>query len=180
MASVQIRWQDMREGREKYQAYLASREWDIACEPVKARSGGNCERCKHSKAAHVHHRTYIRKYREVPGDLIHLCVGCHNFEENISKDDPVLYWKELLKPPYRFVFTPEGVAHQHQIECPTCRGDGNNVHLKPVASTVGGRKSETTLLRFWCECGTVFDWQLVCRHGTTTVECEVIGIRELV
>lgn len=39
-------WRDIENDREKYAAYLCSREWNVLKEAVKERSGGKCERCK--------------------------------------------------------------------------------------------------------------------------------------
>jgi hypothetical protein len=83
------RWQDLPCGREKYGLYLASREWAVKREAVKARSGGVCERCLHHQAAQVHHQTYERKYREPLDDLVHLCAGCHEFVSGKTHHDPI-------------------------------------------------------------------------------------------
>ena len=83
-------WKDMPEGKEKYQMYLASREWAEKRDGVRKRSGGICERCNWNKSDHVHHKTYIRKYNEKPYDLQALCKGCHDFTHNKSDVDPLL------------------------------------------------------------------------------------------
>lgn len=81
-------WEDMPEGPEKYQMYLASREWARKRDAVMRRAEGNCERCRWNKPDHVHHMTYIRKYSERPSDLRALCRGCHEFIHNKSSHDP--------------------------------------------------------------------------------------------
>lgn len=48
-----------------------------AAEAVRKRSGGTCERCHVRTATHLHHLTYERASRELPADLLHLCVFCH-------------------------------------------------------------------------------------------------------
>ncbi len=81
-------WKSMPVGREKYQHYLASREWAVLKEAVRKRSGGTCERCLINEASQVHHQTYERIYQEPLEDLIHLCVSCHKFLSGKSDQDP--------------------------------------------------------------------------------------------
>lgn len=82
------RWQEMAEGKEKYSAYLCSREWSVLKEQVRARSGGICERCTINPMDHVHHLTYERKYREELEDLQACCKPCHEFIHAKSDNDP--------------------------------------------------------------------------------------------
>ncbi|MGC4002852.1 MAG: hypothetical protein QM811_06860 [Pirellulales bacterium] len=83
-------WKAMPDSREKYAAYLASREWAVLKEAVKARSGGTCERCEWNEATQTHHQTYTRKYREELTDLLHVCAPCHEFVSGKRADDPIL------------------------------------------------------------------------------------------
>lgn len=85
-----MRWQDIENDKEKYHAYLASREWSVLKECVHSRSGGKCERCRHNRIDAVHHLTYIRKYSELLTDLQGLCNGCHAFIHAKSNVDPIL------------------------------------------------------------------------------------------
>jgi len=62
--------------RERYQRYLCSPEWNALRNAVMDRSCGKCEKCG-LQARHVHHLTYIRKYREHLSDLQALCEQCH-------------------------------------------------------------------------------------------------------
>lgn len=82
------RWQDIADDREKYAAYLCSREWSILKEAVKKRSGGLCERCRVVPGSAVHHLTYIRQYHENLDDLQHICSTCHRFTHGKSDVDP--------------------------------------------------------------------------------------------
>jgi hypothetical protein len=82
-------WKSLSSGREKYQCYLASREWAVLKEAVKARSSGRCERCG-AEGSHVHHQTYERIYAERIEDLIHVCAPCHEFLSGKRDDDPNL------------------------------------------------------------------------------------------
>lgn len=81
-------WKKMPEGKEKYAAYLCSREWSVLKESVKSRSGGICERCTVNKMDHVHHLTYARKYAEELQDLQACCKQCHDFIHAKSVADP--------------------------------------------------------------------------------------------
>ena len=83
-----MRWQKMTEGKEKYSAYLCSREWSLLKEQVKSRSGGVCERCTVNAMDHVHHLTYKRKYAERLDDLQACCKLCHEFIHAKSHFDP--------------------------------------------------------------------------------------------
>ena len=81
-------WQGTANDKEKYQAYLCSREWCARREAVRNRSGGRCERCRVNEMAHVHHLTYARKYEEPLEDLQAICKGCHEFTHGKSDYDP--------------------------------------------------------------------------------------------
>lgn len=83
-----MNWKTMPEGREKYAAYLASREWAVKKEAVRNRSNGVCERCKKNPHEQTHHLTYIRKYNEYLDDLLGLCRPCHEFLSGKSNEDP--------------------------------------------------------------------------------------------
>jgi len=85
-----MRWQDMTEGKEKYAAYLCSREWSVLKEAVKHRSQGVCERCTVNPMDHVHHLTYKREYSESLDDLQACCKQCHEFIHAKSDRDPAL------------------------------------------------------------------------------------------
>ncbi|NDD55379.1 hypothetical protein EBZ39_16215 [bacterium] len=84
-----MRWQDMPDGKEKYAAYLCSREWSVLKEAVRDRSGGVCERCNANAMDHVHHLTYARKYGEKLDDLQACCKACHKFLHGKCNSDPV-------------------------------------------------------------------------------------------
>lgn len=73
-----LNWRSLPAGREKYAAYLASRDWAERRMVVIARSGGRCEMGCGRRGEQVHHQTYLRVYHEDPADLIHLCRFCHD------------------------------------------------------------------------------------------------------
>lgn len=85
-----MRWQSMPEGKEKYAAYLCSREWSVLKEKVRHRSAGVCERCHMHPMDHVHHLTYKRKYNERLDDLQACCKPCHEFIHAKSDQDPAI------------------------------------------------------------------------------------------
>lgn len=86
--SVLSDWKLIDNDREKYAAYLCSREWSVLKEAVKERSKGTCERCKLFDGDAVHHLTYERKYHENIEDLQHTCSHCHSFIHGKTQQDP--------------------------------------------------------------------------------------------
>jgi len=92
-------WKTIENPRDKYQAYLCSREWSVLKEEVHKRSGGRCERCKTLPGNAVHHLNYERKFNESLDDLQHNCHPCHNFTHAKSGFDPAANskWSYYLK-----------------------------------------------------------------------------------
>lgn len=84
-----MNWQDIPDEREKYAAYLCSREWSVKKEAVHARAEGYCERCRRNKIDAVHHLNYLRKYNEELEDLQAICNPCHEFTHGKSNFDPL-------------------------------------------------------------------------------------------
>lgn len=84
-------WRSIGDGKEKYQAYLCSREWSEKKEAVRKRSRGVCERCRVNGMNAVHHLTYERKYAERLEDLQAICNQCHDFTHAKSQYDPRVY-----------------------------------------------------------------------------------------
>jgi hypothetical protein len=60
-----------------YGGYLQSAAWQQRRREAIQLAGGRCQVCNSSGALEVHHRTYERVGREVPGDLTVLCRECH-------------------------------------------------------------------------------------------------------
>lgn len=81
-------WRAITDDREKYKAYLCSREWALLRNAVRNRCGGKCERCKVNEMECVHHLTYARKYAERLEDLAGWCNACHEFTHGKSDFDP--------------------------------------------------------------------------------------------
>jgi hypothetical protein len=81
-------WRTITDDRERYKAYLCSREWAVLRNEVRKRCGGICERCKHREMECVHHLTYARKYEERMEDLAGWCNACHDFTHGKSDFDP--------------------------------------------------------------------------------------------
>jgi len=82
-------WRAITDDREKYKAYLCSREWALLRNAVRDRCGGKCERCQVNDMECVHHLTYARKYLERLEDLAGWCNACHDFTHGKSDEDPV-------------------------------------------------------------------------------------------
>lgn len=91
-------WRSIENDREKYAAYLCSREWAVLKEAVHERSRGICERCKVLKVGAVHHLNYERKYAEELTDLAGWCDQCHKFTHAKCSFDPCLHsdWLKYL------------------------------------------------------------------------------------
>jgi len=81
-------WRQIEDDREKYAAYLCSREWAILKEAVHERAKGLCEACHVFAIDAVHHLTYERKYHENVEDLQGNCKHCHNFTHGKSEFNP--------------------------------------------------------------------------------------------
>lgn len=88
----QADWRSITDDKEKYQAYLCSREWSEKREAVRKRSNGTCERCRIFPMDACHHLTYARKYHEELSDLQAICNPCHNFVHGKSDCDPSEFW----------------------------------------------------------------------------------------
>lgn len=90
-------WWNISNERERYAAYLCSREWSVKKRAIHERAGGVCERCKRNPIDAVHHKTYARKYDERLEDLEANCNGCHEFTHGKSDIDPMV--AEVPLPP---------------------------------------------------------------------------------
>ena len=81
----------MSQTKVDYHKYMASREWALKKEEVKARAGGICERCHNAKIQSTHHLTYERIGAEkVNTDLLGVCNPCHEFLSAKREDDPAV------------------------------------------------------------------------------------------
>lgn len=83
-------WRTIENDKEKYAAYLCSREWGVLKEAVRERSRGCCERCGTLPQDATHHLTYERKYKEDIEDLQAICTPCHEFTHGKASADPNL------------------------------------------------------------------------------------------
>jgi hypothetical protein len=114
-------WKKIVDEREKYQAYLCSREWSKKREAVRKRCGDKCERCGINKIDAVHHLTYARKYEERIEDLQGICNGCHEFIHGKSDVDPKTgQARPFVAVVPRFRYSDERVA---QVTCPKCQSN---------------------------------------------------------
>jgi hypothetical protein len=60
-----------------YRSYIRSPAWKARRIEVIRRAKGICERCHRWPIVNVHHVTYERLGRELPGDLLGVCNLCH-------------------------------------------------------------------------------------------------------
>lgn len=114
-------WKNCADGPEKYQLYLASREWGLLREKVIERAGGQCERCILNPIYSIHHLTYARKYQEAIEDLQGLCDRCHAFTHGKSNEDPIddIYALQLK--------TNSVLSALVAVICPICKGHATTV-----------------------------------------------------
>lgn len=82
-------WKTCTDDKEKYQLYLASREWCKLREQVRERAGDRCERCDIFPMDACHHLSYANKYNESLEDLQAICTTCHEFTHGKSDFDPL-------------------------------------------------------------------------------------------
>lgn len=60
-----------------YDQYLRSPWWRARRAAVIRHRGEKCERCDCRHGLQLHHRTYVRLFRERPQDVELLCEPCH-------------------------------------------------------------------------------------------------------
>lgn len=70
--------------RMPYDEYLASEHWKLVSDEAKERDGHRCRICNSDGTLHVHHRTYERRGRERPEDVITLCAECHRLFHDVE------------------------------------------------------------------------------------------------
>jgi hypothetical protein len=67
-----------------YDQYLRTDHWLKVRDAAIERANRRCALCNSGVNLHVHHRTYDRLGRELPGDLTVLCSACHDrFHETL-------------------------------------------------------------------------------------------------
>jgi len=71
-----------------YTQYLRTPEWQERRRLAIEAAGRCCQLCNSNEEPfHVHHRTYVRRGYEQPGDLIVLCAHCHaKFHDKLPKE----------------------------------------------------------------------------------------------
>jgi hypothetical protein len=60
-----------------YHWYLGSAFWTERRQHALERANYICERCTKRRATQVHHKTYLRVFKELPTDLMAVCKQCH-------------------------------------------------------------------------------------------------------
>lgn len=116
-------WRSIENDREKYAAYLCSREWAEKREAVRERADGKCERCKVLPMEACHHLTYARKYEEELSDLQAICNPCHEFTHGKDDFDPkanarfIDYLSRMNRVEYQYPWLRPGFAFWDAFEC---------------------------------------------------------------
>jgi 5-methylcytosine-specific restriction endonuclease McrA len=75
--------------KEEYNRYINSPTWKQKRAAALNRAQYRCEICgfsKWSRTLEVHHKTYERFQRELPGDLIVVCKECHVEQDKIRAE----------------------------------------------------------------------------------------------
>lgn len=60
-----------------YDDYLQTPEWKARARRAKERWDFECALDERHEADHAHHRTYVRRGRELAADIVPLCADCH-------------------------------------------------------------------------------------------------------
>jgi hypothetical protein len=126
-------WKTIDNDREKYAAYLCSREWAEKREAVHQRAGGRCERCGAFDIDAVHHLTYARKYDELLEDLQGHCKWCHGFTHGKHDFDPV---SVVLGCGMTVAKAAQQLDHSDPVELPGISGDFQ-IDAQDLSVTVG-------------------------------------------
>lgn len=70
----------------KYTDYLQTPHWQRVRREALTRAKGCCALCASKVKLEVHHRTYARRGRENPEDVIALCKNCHErFHDKLAR-----------------------------------------------------------------------------------------------
>lgn len=87
----------------KYNAYIASPEWQEKRKQVFEQKWYKCEACGITESLHVHHWTYRRLYKEKLSDLFVLCWYCHmslhdkyGTKDLLRATKAFIEWRELI------------------------------------------------------------------------------------
>jgi rRNA maturation protein Nop10 len=71
--------------RTLYHAYLRSPAWQRKVGAVKRKAGYRCHDCGAGGRLEVHHKTYVRIFRERLSDLVALCPRCHKRRHTMTE-----------------------------------------------------------------------------------------------
>jgi len=147
-----MRWQDIENEREKYAAYLCSREWCEKREQVRERASDKCERCFLLPMDSCHHLTYERKYNERLDDLQAICTGCHAFTHGKSDVDPTTFTSAIKTVQFDGAFST-------CLLCPRCETS--------MASGIADAKvyevddGLVVVMTCACSCGVLYKLQVM-------------------
>ena len=176
-------WREMpSDSKEKYQAYLCSREWALLRNQVMERCGGICERCRANKADAVHHLHYSTKYHESLDDLRAFCHGCHEYTHGKSDIDPRI--EAVRQFPQQGLNASlatssiygecPGRFPESAVCCPVCEGEYS--HIKDVVYNPNGRNQGQVTISMWGECGHTWDIVIYGHKGNAFAYTDNHGI----
>ncbi len=154
MTATLTDWRSITDEREKYAAYLCSREWGVLKEAVHERAGGVCERCNRNKIDAVHHLTYARKYRELLTDLAGWCGGCHAFTHGKIDYDPRVIEIRRAKDSFTRLVAGES------LDCPACLSQAIKLVGWNLIHTKGLREARLEFLCLDQKCGNKFSFSV--------------------
>lgn len=78
-----------RPGREAYERFLRSKEWQNWRMVAIDMAGSRCQQCGREEELEVHHKTYVRfGGQERLSDLAVLCASCHS-RVHAKRPEPV-------------------------------------------------------------------------------------------
>lgn len=67
------------------EAYLKSEHWKLLKRVTLQSQGRICCKCGALKKLQIHHKTYVRLWKELQSDLMVVCVDCHKKIHGIKK-----------------------------------------------------------------------------------------------
>lgn len=138
-------WKKATDDKEKYQLYLASREWCKLREEVRERSGDRCERCEILPMDACHHLSYANKYKEKLEDLQAICNPCHEFTHGKSDFDPL-----ANKVFIRWLALPYGEFSAFTLESSWWLQPGS---IKSLLEDIFNWPELLPVMQLWLSCG---------------------------
>ena len=100
-----------------YEDYLRSPVWRLFRQEILKRDNYKCSHCEISTDLEIHHHHYETLTREEPRDVITLCSGCHEREEEWIKKNGRRWIPSLLHPNVvdYYLYREEVEKHGHIV-----------------------------------------------------------------